>query len=79
MRLGTPAVTTRGMGAGEAKQIGRWILKIVEHVKDEKLPTAQEERAPYLKNFRTRIKEDKLLLEVLDEVKDLCKKFPTPQ
>jgi glycine hydroxymethyltransferase len=30
LRMGTPALTTRGMGESEMAQIGRWILKILE-------------------------------------------------
>ncbi len=30
IRLGTPAATTRGLGAGEFEQIGRWIAAIAK-------------------------------------------------
>jgi len=35
IRLGTPAVTSRGMGEAEMKQIGVWIDAAVAHVNDE--------------------------------------------
>jgi glycine hydroxymethyltransferase len=35
VRLGTPAVTSRGMGEAEMKQIGAWIDAVVAHADDE--------------------------------------------
>lgn len=78
IRLGTPAVTTRGMGELEMKHIAEWILKVVEHIKYEKLPTETLGRQEYLKKFKERINTDKYLLEIAEQVKALCKKFPTP-
>jgi glycine hydroxymethyltransferase len=35
IRLGTPAVTSRGMGAGEMKRIAAWMDEVAQHVADE--------------------------------------------
>ncbi len=35
IRLGTPAVTTRGMGEKEMEQVGRWVARVLEHPHDE--------------------------------------------
>jgi glycine hydroxymethyltransferase len=35
LRIGTPAVTTRGMKEDEMRQIARWMDEVIEHVKDE--------------------------------------------
>ncbi|MGE0785265.1 MAG: serine hydroxymethyltransferase [Sandaracinaceae bacterium] len=37
IRLGSPAVTSRGMGADEMKKIGGWIADVIENVDDEAL------------------------------------------
>ena len=35
VRIGTPAVTTRGMGPADLRRIGAWILKVVENPRDD--------------------------------------------
>ena len=35
IRLGTPALTTRGMATGEMKSIGAWILEALRAPEDE--------------------------------------------
>ena len=78
IRIGTPALTTRGMKGPEMKIISEWILKVINHVNDEKLPEEKEKKAEYIKSFRQKIKSDKFLENIAEEVKNLCKNFPTP-
>lgn len=39
IRLGTPALTTRGMGAEEMRKIGDWIAQLLKNADDESLRT----------------------------------------
>jgi glycine hydroxymethyltransferase len=78
IRLGTPGVTTRGMKEKEIEQIAGWILAVVEHIKNNKLPQDKEARGAFMRNFRNETKKDKLLKSIASEVKNLCKKFPMP-
>lgn len=78
LRLGTPAITTREMKEKEMKMIAGWILKVIEYVKFYKLPEKPESRSTFMKAFKEKISKDELLLSIAEEVKELCKKFPTP-
>ena len=52
IRLGTPAVTTRGMKAEEMKLIGSWIGEVVENIDDEKaIARIKMETAELTKDF----------------------------
>lgn len=37
IRIGTPALTTRGMGTDQLKQIGKWIVQALRNTENEKL------------------------------------------
>lgn len=76
VRIGTPAVTTRGMGEHEMQKIAEWIAEVVEIIKDEKLPEAKEERQSYIKDFRARMQENDRIKVIRNLVRDLCAQFP---
>ncbi|MBU0569292.1 serine hydroxymethyltransferase [Patescibacteria group bacterium] len=76
IRIGTPALTTRGMKEKEMKVISTWILDVIDHVRSYKLPEKKEARNIFMKAYREKIASDKFLLGIAGEVKKLCKKFP---
>jgi glycine hydroxymethyltransferase len=78
LRLGTPALTVRGMKEPEMEKIGGWIYSVIEQVKNEKIPENKEERTKFTKDFLKRITKDSQLEKIKREVKELCKKFPVP-
>jgi glycine hydroxymethyltransferase len=78
IRLGTPAITTRGMKEKEMIKIAEFINRAVEEVKNIILPSVREERIEFMKKFRVDVAKNKNLLEIAGEVKVLCSKFPVP-
>lgn len=76
IRLGTPAITTRGMKEKEMKQIGEWISVVITLVSQYRLPEKKEERAAFMKKTRLELTQMKRLQEIAKEVKTLCHKFP---
>ena len=76
LRLGTPAVTTRGMKEKEMKHIAEWIIKVLTHAKKWQLPEDKEVRRECIRAFRKEIITDRFLKGVQKEVVALCKRFP---
>jgi glycine hydroxymethyltransferase len=78
IRLGTAASTTRGMKEKEMKFIAKVILRVIEIIKDYKLPATKEQRIPYLRDFRTKMDKNKELKKLRQEVKKMAAKFQIP-
>ncbi|MDZ4341129.1 MAG: serine hydroxymethyltransferase [Candidatus Binatia bacterium] len=78
VRVGTPALTTRGMKEKEMGQIGEWIAKAILEVRNYQLPENKEERAAYLNKFKKEISRNESLNKIRAEVKALASKFPVP-
>lgn len=78
IRLGTPAITTRGMREQEMVKIASWVEMVIDEIKDERLPKEKEDRKHFMKEFRSRISKNKNLLTIAREVKTLTSKYPVP-
>ena len=76
VRLGTPAITTRGMKEKEMKSIGTWIAEIIKEMKDFELPENKAEIGSYIRQFKQSIEHNKKIHEIRNQVVELCKKFP---
>lgn len=76
LRIGTPLVTTRGMGKTEMVQIADWIAQVVDHVKEQTLPTERKKRAKFLRTFKAEAVADAVLLTICAEVKEMASQFP---
>ncbi len=76
LRLGTPAITTRGMKEKEMVKIAKWINDVIEICPKIDLPKTKEERAVVWKKTKTEIVKNKKLLKIAKEIKSLCQKFP---
>lgn len=78
VRLGTPAITTRGMKEVEMEKIGGWIAEVVREVSHYRLPETKEGRQGFLANVKKELALNKKLLAIFEEVKSLTSKFPVP-
>lgn len=76
VRLGTPAVTTRGMKEAEIDQIADWMIEVMEYSKKWIMPKDKKERSQFTRAFKKEIKTDKKLANIKAQVKKLAVEFP---
>ena len=79
IRLGTPALTTRGMKEGEMRRIGKMISDAIMEIKGMRMPEEKEERLASIREFRARIKDNARIKEIRSDVLSLCGSFPLYQ
>ncbi len=78
IRLGTPALTTRGMKEKEMKKIAFWINQVLNEINAFRLPADKNKIHLYLKNFKKVISQNKKLKQIKKEIKKFCLQFPIP-
>lgn len=78
IRLGTPALTTRGMKEAEMKQVAAWINEVINEVKGEQLPVEKEARSAFWKIFKGKVVTNKKLLQIGKDIKEFANKYPVP-
>lgn len=78
IRIGTPAITTRGMKEREMVIIAKWFREVMDEVQNVQLPKEKVERKEFWKNFKKEVVKNKKLLKIAREVKALTSNFPLP-
>jgi glycine hydroxymethyltransferase len=78
IRMGTPAITTRGMKAKDMIKIAKWINDTVDEVSKDELPKDKEKRREFFRGFKKQVHKNKKLLKIAKEVKSFTSKFPLP-
>jgi glycine hydroxymethyltransferase len=78
IRIGTPALTTRGMKEKDMVKVGNWIAQVIKEVEGYILPADKEGRLELLRKFRAEIVKNKNLLKLQKEITSFAKKFPVP-
>ena len=78
IRLGTPALTTRGMDEKDMVKIAGWIKRVLEEIRGYDLPKEQEKRKDFLKEVKAILHKNKNLKQIRYEVEKFAGKFPVP-
>lgn len=78
IRIGTPAITTRGMKEKEMVKISKWISEIVKKFATFEMPENKEKRQLIIKEFNQKIKKDKFLKQIKKEVSQFALQFSLP-
>lgn len=78
IRLGTPALTSRGMKEQDMVKIAGWIKRALEEIRGLDLPKEQEKRKDFLKAVKIKLHQNKNLKQIRQEVEKFAGKFPVP-
>lgn len=78
IRLGTPALTTRGMKEKDMVKIAGWIKKALEEIRGLDLPKDQDARKDFLKDVKKTLHENKNLKKIRAEVRAFAQDYPVP-
>src|SRR3990167_8929283 len=78
VRLGTPALTSRGMKEKDMIKIASWIKRALEEIIGLDLPKEQEKRKDFLKEAKAILHKNKNLKKIKTEIESFAGKFPVP-
>lgn len=78
IRLGTPAVTSRGMKKKEMRVIAGFITRVVREFSHVALPEEKFERAVAVREFTKKLSRSSFIKKLGGEVKRFASKFPVP-
>lgn len=78
IRMGTPALTTRGMNEKDMIKIASWIKRVLEEIRGLDLPKQQDKRKDFLKEVKVKLRANKNLKKIRKEVESFAGKFPVP-
>lgn len=76
IRLGTPALTTRGLKEKDMMKVAEWIRRAIDAVKDNRLPKEKDARKPYLNAFKKKVHKNAELKTIRKEILKFASKFP---
>lgn len=76
LRMGTPAITVRGLGLTQVKQVGEWVCQVINKYTGVEIPQDKDRRKEFILKFFNKINNDSLLKDINYKVKLLCKKYP---
>lgn len=76
IRLGTPAITTRGMKEAQMQEIGKIISDVLNEIREYKLPEDKDKRSEHIRKFTKKIKSNPKVKESREKVLRLCNEFP---
>jgi glycine hydroxymethyltransferase len=78
IRLGTPALTSRGMMERDMAAVGKLVARVVKMAAETPLPEEKEKRAQAVKDFTASLAANPTIAEVRTAVIELATRFPVP-
>ena len=76
VRLGTPAITSRGMKEKDMEVIANWLAKVINEIAPKYTLPEDKTKLAYLENFRKEIAQNAVLKQIAEEVLAFMKNYP---